>query len=156
MTRPTPSSLQMTTLLPQTPYFSRFIWRSAVRTYLRPTLSTRYWLLLKRRWTRPTAARPKNAGSHRNVWSHSTVRNTQIYRLSWSSASEDSVNTQVKSHGAFGFIPKSSDMRELVSALNQVLNGDLRSSLKGWSLTMRFVATLRKKLPHWRHNNTRC
>ncbi|PMI24285.1 DNA-binding response regulator, partial [Vibrio splendidus] len=41
------------------------------------------------------------------------------------SASEDaSVVTQVKSHGAFGFIPKSSDMRELVSALNQVLNGD--------------------------------
>ena len=40
------------------------------------------------------------------------------------SASEDaSVVTQVKSHGAFGFIPKSSDMRELVSALNQVLNG---------------------------------
>ena len=41
------------------------------------------------------------------------------------SASEDaSVVTQVKSHGAFGFIPKSSDMRELVNALNQVLNGD--------------------------------
>ncbi|WP_339389993.1 response regulator transcription factor, partial [Vibrio neptunius] len=32
--------------------------------------------------------------------------------------------TQVKSHGAFGFIPKSSDMRELVSALNQVLSGE--------------------------------
>ncbi|MEZ8063448.1 MULTISPECIES: response regulator transcription factor [Vibrio] len=41
------------------------------------------------------------------------------------SASEDaSVVSQVKSHGAFGFIPKSSDMRELLSALNQVLNGD--------------------------------
>ncbi|WP_394249141.1 response regulator [Vibrio profundi] len=41
------------------------------------------------------------------------------------SASEDaSVVTQVKSHGAFGFIPKSSDMRELISALNQVLDGD--------------------------------
>ena len=41
------------------------------------------------------------------------------------SASEDaSVVTQVKSHGAFGFIPKSSDMRELVRALNQVLDGD--------------------------------
>jgi DNA-binding NarL/FixJ family response regulator len=41
------------------------------------------------------------------------------------SASEDaSVISQVKRHGAFGFIPKSSDMRSLVSALNQVLNGD--------------------------------
>ncbi len=41
------------------------------------------------------------------------------------SASEDaSVVTQVKSHGAFGFIPKSSDMRELVAALNQVLGGE--------------------------------
>lgn len=41
------------------------------------------------------------------------------------SASEDaSVVAQVKSHGAFGFIPKSSDMRSLISALNQVLAGD--------------------------------
>ncbi|CAM2982097.1 response regulator transcription factor [Vibrio rarus] len=41
------------------------------------------------------------------------------------SASEDpSVVSQVKSHGAFGFIPKSSDMRSLINALNQVLNGD--------------------------------
>ncbi|NOH85087.1 response regulator transcription factor [Vibrio sp. 03-59-1] len=40
------------------------------------------------------------------------------------SASEDaSVVAQVKSHGAFGFIPKSSDMRSLISALNQVLAG---------------------------------
>jgi DNA-binding NarL/FixJ family response regulator len=40
------------------------------------------------------------------------------------SASEDaSVINQVKSHGAFGFIPKSSDMRSLISALNQVLDG---------------------------------
>ncbi|GLO62179.1 DNA-binding response regulator [Vibrio sp. MACH09] len=37
---------------------------------------------------------------------------------------EPSVVAQVKLHGAFGFIPKSSDMRALVSALNQVLNGD--------------------------------
>lgn len=37
---------------------------------------------------------------------------------------EPSVVAQVKIHGAFGFIPKSSDMRALVSALNQVLNGD--------------------------------
>lgn len=60
------------------------------------------------------------------------------------SASEDaSVVTQVKSHGAFGFIPKSSDMRELVSALNQVLNGD-RSSLKDLSPIMQPVATLQK------------
>ncbi len=41
-----------------------------------------------------------------------------------SASEESSVVTQVKSHGAFGFIPKSSDMRELVNALNQVLNGD--------------------------------
>ncbi|MEH0667332.1 response regulator transcription factor [Vibrio scophthalmi] len=41
-----------------------------------------------------------------------------------SASEEPSVVTQVKSHGAFGFIPKSSDMRELVKALNQVLAGD--------------------------------
>ncbi|EDP57142.1 response regulator transcription factor, partial [Vibrio sp. AND4] len=41
-----------------------------------------------------------------------------------SASEEASVVTQVKSHGAFGFIPKSSDMRELINALNQVLNGD--------------------------------
>ncbi|CAM3089684.1 LuxR family transcriptional regulator [Vibrio neptunius] len=41
-----------------------------------------------------------------------------------SASEEASVVTQVKSHGAFGFIPKSSDMRELVSALNQVLSGE--------------------------------
>lgn len=41
-----------------------------------------------------------------------------------SASEESSVVSQVKSHGAFGFIPKSSDMRALVSALNQVLNGD--------------------------------
>ncbi|MFV0574753.1 MAG: response regulator [Vibrio sp.] len=41
-----------------------------------------------------------------------------------SASEEPSVVSQVKSHGAFGFIPKSSDMRELNSALNQVLNGD--------------------------------
>ena len=41
-----------------------------------------------------------------------------------SASEEPSVVTQVKSHGAFGFIPKSSDMRSLISALNQVLAGD--------------------------------
>ncbi|MBD1574376.1 response regulator transcription factor [Vibrio sp. S17_S38] len=41
-----------------------------------------------------------------------------------SASEEASVVSQVKSHGAFGFIPKSSDMRELNRALNQVLNGD--------------------------------
>ncbi|MBD1575798.1 MULTISPECIES: response regulator transcription factor [Vibrio] len=41
-----------------------------------------------------------------------------------SASEESSVVSQVKSHGAFGFIPKSSDMRELNRALNQVLNGD--------------------------------
>lgn len=41
-----------------------------------------------------------------------------------SASEESSVVSQVKSHGAFGFIPKSSDMRELNSALTQVLNGE--------------------------------
>ncbi|KDM92183.1 response regulator transcription factor [Photobacterium galatheae] len=37
---------------------------------------------------------------------------------------ETSVIRQVRRHGAFGFIPKSSDMRALISALNQVLEGE--------------------------------
>ncbi|WP_099610255.1 response regulator transcription factor [Vibrio fujianensis] len=37
---------------------------------------------------------------------------------------EPTIVSQVKTHGAFGFIPKSSDMRTLINALNQVLNGD--------------------------------
>ncbi len=41
-----------------------------------------------------------------------------------SASEEHSVVKQVRSHGAFGFIPKSSDMRALVSALNQVLEGE--------------------------------
>ncbi|SJN57391.1 response regulator transcription factor [Vibrio ruber] len=41
-----------------------------------------------------------------------------------SASEEPSVVAQVKKHGAFGFIPKSSDMRTLVDALNKVLNGD--------------------------------
>lgn len=41
-----------------------------------------------------------------------------------SASEESSVVSQVKSHGAFGFIPKSSDMRALISALNLVLNGE--------------------------------
>ncbi|MGF1762594.1 response regulator transcription factor [Aliivibrio kagoshimensis] len=41
-----------------------------------------------------------------------------------SASEEASIVTQVKHHGAFGFIPKSSDMRSLVSALNQVLSGE--------------------------------
>ncbi|OEE73367.1 response regulator transcription factor [Vibrio ordalii] len=41
-----------------------------------------------------------------------------------SASEEPSVVAQVKSHGAFGFIPKSSDMRALIAALNQVLAGD--------------------------------
>ena len=36
-----------------------------------------------------------------------------------SASEEPSVVTQVRSHGAFGFIPKSSDMRELIKALTQ-------------------------------------
>ncbi|MGF1691435.1 response regulator [Photobacterium kagoshimensis] len=41
-----------------------------------------------------------------------------------SASEEHSVVKQVRNHGAFGFIPKSSDMRALVSALSQVLAGD--------------------------------
>lgn len=37
---------------------------------------------------------------------------------------EPTIVSQVKTHGAFGFIPKSSDMRTLISAINQVLNGE--------------------------------
>ncbi|CAM3740638.1 Transcriptional regulatory protein DegU [Vibrio aerogenes CECT 7868] len=41
-----------------------------------------------------------------------------------SASEEASVVSQVKKHGGFGFIPKSSDMRELVAALHQVLRGE--------------------------------
>ena len=41
-----------------------------------------------------------------------------------SASEEANIVSQVKMHGAFGFIPKSSDMRELIKALNQVLQGD--------------------------------
>ncbi len=42
------------------------------------------------------------------------------------SATEDApIIRQVKSHGAFGFIPKSSDMRSLIQSLNQVLDGEM-------------------------------
>ncbi len=41
-----------------------------------------------------------------------------------SDSEEPSVIRQVRSHGAFGFIPKSSDMRALISSLNQVLDGE--------------------------------
>lgn len=41
-----------------------------------------------------------------------------------SASEEPAVIAQVKKHGAFGFIPKSSDMRSLINALNQVLAGD--------------------------------
>ncbi len=41
------------------------------------------------------------------------------------SASEElAVISQVRTHGALGFIPKSSDMRRLINALHQVLDGD--------------------------------
>jgi len=42
-----------------------------------------------------------------------------------SASEEPTVVSQVKRHGAFGFIPKSSDMKTLIQALNQVLSGDL-------------------------------
>lgn len=41
-----------------------------------------------------------------------------------SASEETSIIAQVKKYGAFGFIPKSSDMRSLINALNQVLAGD--------------------------------
>ncbi|GHA59121.1 response regulator [Photobacterium aphoticum] len=41
-----------------------------------------------------------------------------------SASEETSVIRQVHSHGAFGFIPKSSDMRALIQSLNQVLDGE--------------------------------
>ncbi|CAH0524409.1 response regulator transcription factor [Vibrio hippocampi] len=41
-----------------------------------------------------------------------------------SASEEPSIVSQVKMHGAFGFIPKSSDMKTLIAALNQVLEGD--------------------------------
>ncbi|MFC5076299.1 putative transcriptional regulatory protein NarL [Vibrio thalassae] len=41
-----------------------------------------------------------------------------------SASEEPSIVSQAKTHRAFGFIPKSSDMRELINALNQVLNGE--------------------------------
>ena len=41
-----------------------------------------------------------------------------------SASEETKVIRQVRRHGAFGFIPKSSDMRALIGALNQVLDGE--------------------------------
>ncbi|WP_407331962.1 response regulator [Enterovibrio sp. 27052020O] len=41
-----------------------------------------------------------------------------------SASEEASVVRQVKANGAVGFIPKSSDMRELINSLNQVLDGE--------------------------------
>ncbi|MGF1778570.1 response regulator [Vibrio nomapromontoriensis] len=41
-----------------------------------------------------------------------------------SASEEASIVSQVKMHGAFGFIPKSSDMKVLIGALNQVLEGE--------------------------------
>ncbi len=41
-----------------------------------------------------------------------------------SASEEANIVSQVKIHGAFGFIPKSSDMRALIGALSQVLEGE--------------------------------
>lgn len=41
-----------------------------------------------------------------------------------SASEEATIIRQVRHHGAFGFIPKSSDMRALIGALNQVLEGE--------------------------------
>lgn len=42
-----------------------------------------------------------------------------------SASEEASIVSQVKTHGASGFIPKSSDMKSLIGALNQILAGIL-------------------------------
>ncbi|PLC56676.1 response regulator transcription factor [Photobacterium carnosum] len=41
-----------------------------------------------------------------------------------SASEENEVVQQVYNHGAFGFIPKSSDMQTLLNALKQILNGE--------------------------------
>ncbi|PSV12285.1 DNA-binding response regulator [Photobacterium kishitanii] len=41
-----------------------------------------------------------------------------------SASEEDQIVQQVYNHGAFGFIPKSSEMQTLLAALQQILNGE--------------------------------
>jgi len=41
-----------------------------------------------------------------------------------SASEEPAIIAQVRKYGAFGFIPKSSDMRSLINALHQVLEGE--------------------------------
>lgn len=55
---------------------------------------------------------------------HLRVQYPELPIVVISASEEPSVIRQVKSNGAIGFIPKSSDMRELISSLNQVLEGE--------------------------------
>ncbi|MCC4798849.1 DNA-binding response regulator [Enterovibrio norvegicus] len=55
---------------------------------------------------------------------HLRVQYPELPIVVISASEESSVIRQVHSHGAFGFIPKSSDMRELIGSLNQVLDGE--------------------------------
>lgn len=55
---------------------------------------------------------------------HLRVQYPELPIVVISASEEPSVVRQVRANGAIGFIPKSSDMRELISSLNRVLEGD--------------------------------
>lgn len=55
---------------------------------------------------------------------HLRVQYPELPIVVVSASEEPSVVRQVKANGAIGFIPKSSDMRELISSLNRVLEGE--------------------------------
>ncbi|WP_394213242.1 response regulator transcription factor [Enterovibrio calviensis] len=55
---------------------------------------------------------------------HLRVQYPELPIVVVSASEEASVVRQVKANGAVGFIPKSSDMRELINSLNQVLDGE--------------------------------
>ncbi len=71
-----------------------------------------------------------------------------------SASEEHRVIRQVRSHGAFGFIPKSSDMRALVQSLTQVLEGTpVFPMILAKKMTAKAYPTNLPRLPH---SNTRC
>ncbi|NGO00049.1 response regulator transcription factor [Grimontia kaedaensis] len=55
---------------------------------------------------------------------HLRVQYPELPIVVISASEEASVVRQVKANGAIGFIPKSSDMRELINSLNHVLEGE--------------------------------
>ncbi|MDD1795794.1 response regulator transcription factor [Enterovibrio makurazakiensis] len=55
---------------------------------------------------------------------HLRVQYPELPIVVVSASEEASVVRQVKANGAVGFIPKSSDMRELINSLNHVLDGE--------------------------------